>query len=78
MKRFLILMSLVMVTMMMQAVPAKRGIWKTLTLENGTEVRAQLVGDERAHFWLTEDGQRYELQGDVLSLSVKRRYRLVP
>ena len=58
-------MSLVMVTMMMQAVPAKRGIWKTLTLENGTEVRAQLVGDERAHFWLTEDGQRYELQGDV-------------
>lgn len=41
------------------AVPAKSGIWKTIKLENGTEVRAQLKGDEHAHYWMAEDGQRY-------------------
>lgn len=38
------------------AVPAKRGVWKTIKLEDGTEVRAELCGDERRHFWRTEDG----------------------
>lgn len=41
------------------AVPAKRGVWRTLTLNNGTEVRAQLVGDEYGHYWKAEDGKAY-------------------
>ena len=47
------------VTMAVMAIPAKRGLWKTLTLSNGTEVRAQLVGDEHGHFWRAVDGQAY-------------------
>lgn len=53
------------VTMTMMAVPAKRGVWKTLKLQDGTEVRATLVGDEHGHFWKAENGQAYTLQGDV-------------
>ena len=49
------MLALMLATMMM-AVPAKRGVWKTLTLADGREVRAQLVGDEHAHAWRMEDG----------------------
>ena len=41
------------------AVPAKKGLWKTITLANGQEVRAQLKGDEFGHFWCTADGKHY-------------------
>lgn len=64
MKRFLLMLSLIAVTMTMMAVPAKRGVWKTLTLANGAEVRAQLVGDEHGRFWQAEDGTAYqEIEG---------------
>ena len=46
----------------MNAVPAKRGVWKTLPLADGTEVRAQLVGDEHGHYWQSADGTAYTLQ----------------
>ena len=65
MKKILLLLSLMVVTMTMMAVPAKRGVWKTLKLQDGTEVRATLVGDEHGHFWKAENGQAYTLQGDV-------------
>lgn len=45
-------------TAVAMAVPAKRGVWKTVMLADGTEVRAELRGDEHAHFWQTEDGRR--------------------
>ena len=58
------MLSLIVVTMTMMAVPAKRGVWKTLTLANGAEVRAQLVGDEHGRFWQAEDGTAYqEIEG---------------
>lgn len=44
------------------AVPAKRGIWKTLTLQDGTEVRAELCGDEYSHYWRTAEGDAYVRQ----------------
>ena len=46
------------------AVPAKRGIWENLRLADGTEVRAQFMGDEFMHFWETDDGRRYVEQPD--------------
>ena len=49
----------------MLAVPARRGLWKTLTLQDGTQVRATLVGDEHGHFWKAEDGKTYTQQGNV-------------
>jgi hypothetical protein len=51
MKKFILTLLLTVVTVTMMAVPAKKGIWKTLKLQDGTEVRATLVGDEHGHFW---------------------------
>ena len=65
MKKFFLTFLLTVVTVTMMAVPAKRGLWKTLTLQDGTQVRATLVGDEHGHFWKAENGQAYTQQGDV-------------
>ena len=65
MKKFILTLLLTVVTVTMMAVPAKRGLWKTLTLQDGTQVRATLVGDEHGHFWKAENGQAYTQQGDV-------------
>ena len=42
------------------AVPAKRGVKKTLVLSDGTTVQAQLVGDEFGHYWVAADGKAYQ------------------
>lgn len=47
------------------AVPAKRGQWKTLLLIDGTEVRAELRGDENAHWWQAADGACYVADGET-------------
>lgn len=39
------------------AVPAKRGVKKTLTLKDGTRVEATLKGDEFVNYYQTEDGR---------------------
>ena len=65
MKKFILTILLTVTAMTMMAVPAKRGQWKTLTLQDGTEVRATLVGDEHGHFWKAENGQAYIKQGGV-------------
>ncbi|HEY9551373.1 MAG TPA: M6 family metalloprotease domain-containing protein, partial [Prevotella sp.] len=46
------------------AVPAKRGIWKNIKLENGTMVRAELCGDEHKHYWRSVEGVLYVEAGD--------------
>ncbi|MGM9804121.1 MAG: M6 family metalloprotease domain-containing protein [Muribaculaceae bacterium] len=46
------------------AVPAKPGQWRTIKLTDGTEVRAQLCGDEFCHYWLADDGSAYALNDD--------------
>ena len=46
------------------AVPAKKGVWQTIRLADGTEVKAQLVGDEHIHFWQTSDGRQLVAQED--------------
>ena len=55
---------LLAVCMTMMAVPAKRGVYKTLKLADGREIRAMLVGDEHGSFWKGDDGQAYVLRGD--------------
>ena len=61
MKKFTLIMSLLIATLAVNAIPAKRGVWKNLKLADGTEVRAQLVGDEHFHFWKAENGETYVL-----------------
>lgn len=41
------------------AVPARRGIWKTVTLDDGTKVKTMLCGDEHLHYWMSNDGKKY-------------------
>jgi len=59
MRKISTLLSLLIISIVVYAVPAKPGLWKTIKFSNGTEVRAQLVGDEFGHFWQGADGQTY-------------------
>ncbi len=65
MRKLILTLSLMLMTAGAWAVPAKPGQWKTLRLANGTEVKAQLVGDEHMHYFVTEDGTRYVEQDDT-------------
>lgn len=62
--------------MSMLAVPARRGLWKTLTLQDGTQVRATLVGDEFGACWRGVDGKNYVKSGDsfvILNSEIAKR-----
>ena len=59
MKRILSSIAMITLAVASWAVPAKPGLWKTIKLDNGTEVRAQLVGDEFGSYWLAESGVGY-------------------
>ncbi len=47
------------------AVPAKRGVVRTLTMSDGTEVLATLEGDENVHFYRTADGRCAQRVGEA-------------
>jgi M6 family metalloprotease-like protein len=47
----------------MLAIPAKRGQWKTITLSDGRQVKVELRGDEKAHWWVDSVGNRYLSRG---------------
>lgn len=59
MKKGLLLFSLMAVSLVMNAIPAKRGMWKTIKLIDGTEVKVELVGDEHGHWYQAADGKCY-------------------
>lgn len=51
---------------------APKGIWQTITLHDGTQVRAELQGDEFAHFWQTSDGECFrEIPGGFVKTSAE-------
>ena len=62
MKKFIVSLALTLVALSVSAIPAKPGIIRTLTLSDGTTVKAQLVGDEHGHYWLAQDGRAYQQQ----------------
>lgn len=70
MKKILFVLMLTMLTMSMMAVPAKKGLWKTLPTDDGSQVKAMLVGDEFGHYWKSADGHCYALaEGRFTELS---------
>ena len=85
MKKTLSILLLVTVCLAAQAVPAKRGQWKTLTLTDGSQVKAQLKGDEHCHFWMTDDGRAFTLSAtsdyaiptSMEELQQRRQQRLI-
>lgn len=59
MRKISITLLLLAMTTLSFAVPAKRGLTKTITLADGTQVKVELRGDEHGHFWQSADGKRY-------------------
>lgn len=55
---------LCMVVLTTQAIPVKPGQWTTLTLADGTTVRAELYGDEHGTWFRDVQGRCYTRQGD--------------
>ena len=41
------------------AIPAKPGQWRTIQLQDGTSIKAELCGDEFAHCWRDANGNLY-------------------
>lgn len=46
------------------AVPAKRGLWKTVKMADGTELRVELRGDEFCNYWQAGDGRKFVKNSD--------------
>ena len=65
MKKIFLLMSLLMLATVSFAIPARPGIWKSITLSNGKVVRVQLMGDEFNKFYKSDDGQLYVPSGNT-------------
>lgn len=63
MKQCLLSLTFLFAALSAFAVPVKRGCWQTLTLADGTEVRAELRGDEHCRWWQDADGTRYVADG---------------
>lgn len=59
MKKTLLTLSVSLAAVAAMAVPAKRGQWKVIKLADGTEIKAELKGDEFCSFWQAADGIRY-------------------
>ena len=70
------------VTSAAMAVPARRGLWSTITLSDGTKVRVELRGDEHLHYLQAADGTCYTLkngnyeQVDATTLQARRASRI--
>ena len=63
MKRLsLLMLATVLMSLTAGAVPVKPGLWKTLTLADGTTVRAEARGSEHGSWWEDSDGQCYVMQ----------------
>lgn len=60
MKKLFFTFALAVLALTASAIPAKPGLIRTLTLSDGTTVKAQLVGDEHGHYWLSADGRAYQ------------------
>lgn len=58
-RRMVLSLLVLMMTVSASAIPAKPGLKRHITLADGTTVEARLVGDEHGHFWLAADGRAY-------------------
>ncbi len=64
MKRLVIVGALLTLTLTVLAIPVKRGMWTTIKLADGSEVKAECIGDEHLHWMQTADGTCFVLEND--------------
>lgn len=75
-KHVLFTLSLLLTATIAMAIPAKRGLWKTLRLADGTEVRAELVGDEYGHCYRAADGRCFVIDYSQEAKTGDKVYKL--
>lgn len=63
MKKIVLIVAMAMVAVMANAIPAKPGMHR-IVLADGSEVQAQLVGDEFHHCFVTSEGKLLKLRTD--------------
>ena len=56
MKHLLLASLLGFVSLAAYAVPAKKGVWRMVTLTDGTQKRVELRGDEFCSYWVDAEG----------------------
>lgn len=64
MKKILLSLSALLLTTASFAIPAHPGIWRTITLTDGTQVQAQLQGDEHLNYYEDAEGNTYTENAD--------------
>ena len=62
--RSMLLLVTAIITLSVNAMPAKPGLKRLLTLTDGTTIEARLVGDEHGHYWLGTNGKAYRETND--------------
>ena len=60
MKKIFLSSVLLLTAVVAMAIPARPGLWKTITLADGTELRVQLKGDEHLNYWQAADGRCFQ------------------
>lgn len=65
MKKIILLISILLSTIDIHAIPALNGAKKFIKLTDGTEVLAELKGDEFMSYWETADGKQYVRNGQA-------------
>ena len=79
MKKLFLATIFLMMAVMANAVPAKRGQWRTITLADGSQVRVELRGDEHFRFYTDTEGKCYVCDSEdnyhrVSSGEIAQRY----
>ena len=69
-RRGMLSMMAVFAALAVNAIPAKPGLTKTITLDNGQTVKVRLVGDEFGHYWKADDGKCYQQDVDASTFHV--------
>ena len=64
MKRIFSTLIVTAVAVTMLAIPAKKGVWSTIKLADGTEVRVELKGDENVNWMQAADGTCYVMNDE--------------
>ena len=59
-----------------QAIPAKPGTRRTITLSDGTTLSVELTGDEYLHYWQSADGRTFDDNGMLVSPFVLQQQRV--
>ena len=59
MKKVLVFLLSIAFPVSVSAIPARPGQWQVLKLKDGTQVKAELTGDEFGHFWQAANGDCY-------------------